>query len=32
MGNMEPVNKGLYRYPWLRDKLPFMFSLKATVR
>lgn len=32
MGGMEKVEKGLYRYPHFRGRLPFSFSLKATVR
>ena len=31
-GNMEKIDKSLYVYPFLRNKLPFTFSLKATVR
>lgn len=31
-GRMEKVEKGLFRYRWLAGKLPFTFSLKATVR
>lgn len=32
MGEMERIEKGLFHYPHLRGKLPFIFSLKATVK
>lgn len=32
LGGMEKIEKGLYRYPHFEGKLPFTFSLKATVR
>jgi len=31
-GGMEQVEKGEYQYPFFKDKLPFSFSLKASVR
>ena len=31
IGDMEKVEKGFYRYPFLENKLPFTFSLKATL-
>ncbi len=32
MGGMKPVGKGMFRFPHFQGRLPFTFSLKASVR
>lgn len=32
LGNMDKIDKGLFEYPYFKGKLPFSFSIKATLR